>query len=75
MPDEAQADEGPESGTKRSSTVLDTQHEGSINPMEDLPLKDWEELETRYERDMEAAIRNEQAVMAEIEWVMKVCDC
>ena len=73
--DVAQPDEGPGTSTERSLTVRDNQHEGYANPIEDLPLKDWKELEARYERDMEAAIQNEQTIMAEIEWVMKACDC
>jgi len=44
-----------------------------IDPMEDLPSKDWEELEKRYEREMEAAIQHEQSIIDEIEWVMQVC--
>jgi hypothetical protein len=44
------------------------------DPLEELQPKDWEELEARYERDMEAAIQHEQAIMDEIEWVAKVAD-
>jgi Neuraminidase (sialidase) len=46
----------------------------SLDPMEDLQPKNWEELDNRYERDMEAAILQEQSILTEIEWVMKVCD-
>jgi hypothetical protein len=41
------------------------------DPTKNLPTKDWEELQARYERDMEASIQNEQSIMDEIEWVMK----
>ena len=47
----------------------------SCDPMEDLPSKDWEELETRYDGDMEAAVQHEQSIIDEIEWVMKVGGC
>lgn len=46
----------------------------NADPMADLPLKDWQELETRFERDMEAAIQHEQSIMDEIEWIMKACN-
>lgn len=51
----------------------ETQPEEIIDPMQELPPKDWEELEMRYEREMEAVIQHEQSVMEEIEWVMKAC--
>ncbi|KAF7510755.1 hypothetical protein GJ744_006121 [Endocarpon pusillum] len=44
----------------------------SCDPMEDLPSKDWEELETRFDGDMEAAVQHEQSIIDEIEWVMKM---
>lgn len=56
--------------------ILQEDRQGeNTDPMEDLPSKSWEELETRYERDMEAAIQHEQSIVDEIEWVMKVRDC
>lgn len=48
-------------------------HSESGDPMEDLPPNDWEELEVRYERDMEDATQQEQSIINEIEWVMKAC--
>lgn len=47
----------------------------SCDPMEDLTSKDWEELETRFDGDMEAAVQHEQSIIDEIEWVMKVSGC
>ena len=42
------------------------------DPSEPPPAKDWEELEARYAREMDAAIQKEASIMAEIETVMKV---
>ncbi len=47
----------------------------SCDPLEELPSKDWEELETRYDGEMEAAVQHEQSIIDEIEWVMKVSSC
>jgi hypothetical protein len=64
--------EGPGALSGRSSMSQGNQPSEDMDPVEDLPLKDWEELETRYEREMEAAIQHEQSIIDEIEWVMKV---
>jgi hypothetical protein len=58
---------------ERPQVVQESQRIEDFDPMEDLPVKDWEGLEMRYERDMEAAIQHEQSLIDEIEWVMKVC--
>jgi hypothetical protein len=60
-------------GWERPEVVQESRQSEDIDPMEDLPGKDWEELEMRYERDMEAATQHEQSIIDEIEWVMKAC--
>jgi hypothetical protein len=69
----AQPDKGSGTSSDRPLIVQENQQAEYADPMEELPSKDWEELEARYERDMKAAIQHEQAIMSEIEWVMKAC--
>jgi hypothetical protein len=82
---ERNEDEAPRNGARHQEilgaslegqiTLQETRAEEHNDPTEDLPSKDWEELEARYELDMEAAIQHEQSIMDEIEWVMKACYC
>jgi hypothetical protein len=69
----ANVEEGPTTSSGSSSMQHDNGPSEDLDPMEALPLKDWEELENRYEQEMEAAIQNEQSIIDEIEWVMSVC--
>ena len=70
---DAQTDLGPMASWGRPLIVQENRQHA--DPAEDLPLKDWHELETRYERDMAAAIHHENSILDEIEWVMKACAC
>jgi hypothetical protein len=69
----ANVEQGPAGLSGSSSMAHDNQPSEDMDPMEELPPKDWEELERRYEGEMEAAIQHEQSIIDEIEWVMQVC--
>ncbi len=71
--DMTQPEKRSRSPNQQPLIVHENQKEDYTDPLVDLPLKDWEELEARYEQDMAAAIQREQAVMDEIEWVLKAC--
>lgn len=73
IPDDTGLEENPTASGEGPLNVQDSRQ--NVNPMEDLLPKDWEELEMRYEREMEAAVQHEQSIMDEIEWIMKVCGC
>lgn len=64
-----------EQGPFGQATSADNGTMTFCDPMDDLPSKDWEELETRYDGEMEAAVQHEQSIIDEIEWVMKVSGC
>lgn len=73
--DDAQLEQKPMNFSELSLTSQESQQDENVHTMEDLPLKDWEELQSRYEREMEAAIQHEQSIVNEVEWVMKACVC
>ncbi len=72
---DAQLEQKQTASWERPLTVQESRQNDNASPVDDLPLKDWQELEVRYERDMQAAIQHEQSIIDEIEWVMKACVC
>ena len=57
-----------------------SQHHGSTEgngpasseTLQDLLPKDWKDLEARYDEEMNAAVKHEQSIMEELDWVLQV---
>lgn len=71
MQKDAHLDKGLKRPRENPLIVQEDRQNASADPKEDLPSKDWEELESRFEREMEATVQQEQSTMDEIKWIMK----